>query len=49
YAHEQVLASVGIHPRTAAEDFPDDFDEKFSTLLNKDVTVAVYEVGLDSS
>ncbi len=45
--HEEVLASVGIHPWIAAESFPDDFHEKIKLLAHKDVTVAIGEVGLD--
>jgi TatD DNase family protein len=45
--HEQVLASVGVHPWTAAESFPVDFAEKLKHLLDREVTVAVGEVGLD--
>jgi TatD DNase family protein len=46
-SHEQVLAAVGVHPWTAAESFPTDFDEKFPGLVTQDVVVAVGEVGLD--
>jgi TatD DNase family protein len=46
-SHEQVLASIGIHPWTAAENFPIDFDEKFPELVKKKAAVAVGEVGLD--
>ncbi len=46
-AHEQVLASVGIHPWVAAENFPHDFHEKIRRLAREDVTVAIGEVGLD--
>jgi TatD DNase family protein len=45
--HKQVLASVGVHPWTAAENVPADFPDRFSELLNRKVTVAVGEVGLD--
>ena len=46
-AHEQVLASVGIHPWVAAEDFAPDFGEKIRRLAPEDATVAIGEVGLD--
>jgi TatD DNase family protein len=46
-SHEQVLAAVGVHPWTAAENFPADFDEKFPELVKNDVVIAVGEVGLD--
>lgn len=46
-SHEQVLASIGVHPWTAAENFPADFDEKFPELVKKEAAVAVGEVGLD--
>lgn len=46
-ANEGVLASVGIHPWVAAEDFPDQFHEKILGLARQDVTVAIGEVGLD--
>ena len=46
-SHEQVLASIGVHPWTAAENFPPDFDEKFPELVKKGAAVAVGEVGLD--
>ena len=46
-SREQVLASIGIHPWTAAENFPADFDEKFPELVKKKAAVAVGEVGLD--
>ena len=46
-AHEQVLASVGIHPWVAAESFPHDFHDKIRRLAREDVTVAIGEVGLD--
>jgi TatD DNase family protein len=46
-AHEQVLASVGIHPFVAAEDFAPDSHEKIRRLAREDVTVAIGEVGLD--
>ena len=46
-AHEHVLASVGIHPWVAAENFPRDFHEKFQPLAREDATVAIGEVGLD--
>lgn len=46
-AHEQVLASVGIHPWIAAESSPSDFREKIHSLARKDLTVAIGEVGLD--
>lgn len=45
--HEQVLASVGIHPWVAAENFPHDFRERIHRLACEDVTVAIGEVGLD--
>ncbi|MFQ5795172.1 MAG: TatD family hydrolase [Candidatus Bipolaricaulia bacterium] len=45
--HERVLASVGVHPWVAAENFPYDFREKLSSLAGEDVTVAIGEVGLD--
>jgi TatD DNase family protein len=46
-AHEEVLASVGIHPWVAAESFPHDFHERIRRLAREDVTVAIGEVGLD--
>jgi TatD DNase family protein len=46
-AHEQVLASVGIHPWVTAENFPHDFHERIRRLAREDVTVAIGEVGLD--
>lgn len=46
-ANERVLASVGIHPWIAAENFPPEFREKFRTLAREEVTVAMGEVGLD--
>jgi len=46
-ANEDVLASVGIHPWIAAEDFPSNFDEDIRHLAREDVTVAMGEVGLD--
>jgi len=46
-AHEQVLASVGIHPWVAAENSPHDFHERIRRLAREDVTVAIGEVGLD--
>ncbi len=46
-AHEQVLATVGIHPWVAAEDFPDNFREEIYSLARRDITVAIGEVGLD--
>ena len=46
-AHGGVLASVGVHPWVAAEDFPPDFHEGACRLAQKDVTVAIGEVGLD--
>jgi TatD DNase family protein len=46
-AHRGVLASVGIHPWVAAENFPLDFHEKLRRLAQEDVTVAIGEVGLD--
>jgi TatD DNase family protein len=46
-AHEEVLASVGIHPWVAAENFPHDFHERIRRLAREDVTVAIGEVGLD--
>jgi TatD DNase family protein len=45
--HEQVLASVGVHPWAAAESLPADFPEKLDELLGRKVAVAVGEVGLD--
>ncbi len=45
--HEEVLASVGVHPWTVAADLPADFPDRFSELLHRKVTVAVGEVGLD--
>jgi TatD DNase family protein len=45
--HEGLLAAVGVHPWTAAQSFPADFPGRFSELLNRKVTVAVGEVGLD--
>jgi len=45
--HEQVLASVGVHPWTAAEPLPADFPEQLDELLGRKVAVAVGEVGLD--
>ena len=46
-AHNGVLASVGIHPWVAAEDFAPDFHEEIRRLAYEDVTVAIGEVGLD--
>jgi len=46
-ANERVLASVGIHPWIAAENFPPEFHKKFRNLAREDVTVAMGEVGLD--
>jgi TatD DNase family protein len=46
-AHKQALASVGIHPWLAAEDFPDDFHETIRRLAREEVTVGIGEVGLD--
>jgi len=45
--YEQVLATVGIHPWVAAEDFPDNFREEIYSLARRDITVAIGEVGLD--
>jgi TatD DNase family protein len=46
-AHDQVLASVGIHPWLAAADFPHDFPDTMRRLAREEVTVAIGEVGLD--
>ncbi len=46
-AHESVLASVGIHPWVAAEDFPEDFHVELYRLTQEPVTVAIGEVGID--
>jgi len=46
-AHEGVLASVGVHPWVAAEDFPPNFHERVRRLAREDAVVAIGEVGLD--
>jgi TatD DNase family protein len=46
-AHEGVLASVGIHPWVAAEDFAPDFHEEIRRLAREEATVAIGEIGLD--
>jgi len=46
-SHERVLASVGIHPWTAAEGYPCSFLEEIRDLAHKEVVVAIGEVGLD--
>ena len=47
HAHKSVLASVGIHPWVAAENFPEDFHEELHRLAQDPVTVAIGEVGID--